>query len=104
MQTINNYKILITSKNYMHMKKFKIYIQHDAMDCGITCLRMVCKHYGAEYGSEYLSRLCFATNEGVSLLGMSDAAERLGLQNNYATFLSLAYYIGTKITLLYYTA
>ena len=63
----------------MHMKKFKIYIQHDAMDCGITCLRMVCKHYGAEYGSEYLSRLCFATNEGVSLLGMSDAAERLGL-------------------------
>lgn len=79
MQTINNYKILITSKNYMHMKKFKIYIQHDAMDCGITCLRMVCKHYGAEYGSEYLSRLCFATNEGVSLLGMSDAAERLGL-------------------------
>ena len=49
------------------------------MECGMTCLRMVCKHYGAEYSSEYLSRLCFATNEGVSLLGMSDAAERLGL-------------------------
>lgn len=49
------------------------------MECGMTCLRMVCKHYGAEYSLEYLSRLCFATNEGVSLLGMSDAAERLGL-------------------------
>ena len=45
----------------------------------MTCLSMICKHYGAEYSSEYLSRLCFATNEGVSLLGMSDAAERLGL-------------------------
>ena len=30
-------------------------------------------------GSEYLSRLCFATTEGVSLLGISEAAERLGL-------------------------
>ena len=49
------------------------------MECGMTCLRMICKHYGAEYSSEYLSRLCFATNEGVSLLGMSEAAERLGL-------------------------
>lgn len=61
------------------MGKFKAYIQHDAMLCGVTCLRMVCSHYGVEYSSEYLSRLCFATNEGVSLLGMSDAAERLGL-------------------------
>ena len=49
------------------------------MECGMTCLRMVCKHYGAEYSSEYLSRLCFARNEGVSLLGMSEAAERQDL-------------------------
>ena len=61
------------------MKKFKVYIQHDAMQCGVTCLRMVCKHYGREYSLEYLSRLCFATTEGVSLLGISEAAERLGL-------------------------
>lgn len=61
------------------MKKFEAYIQHDAMQCGVTCLRMVCKHYGWEYSSEFLSRLCFATTEGVSLLGISEAAERLGL-------------------------
>lgn len=61
------------------MKRFKVYLQHDSMECGMTCLRMICKHYGAEYSSEYLSRLCFATNEGVSLLGMSEAAELLGL-------------------------
>lgn len=63
------------------MSRFKTYRQHDSMECGITCLRMVCKHYGAEYSSEYLSRLCFATNEGVSLLGMCEAAEKLGLQS-----------------------
>ena len=31
------------------MGKFKAYIQHDAMQCGVTCLRMVCRHYGREY-------------------------------------------------------
>ena len=61
------------------MPKFKVYLQHDSMQCGIACLRMVCKHYGREYSQEYLSRLCFATTEGVSLLGMSDAAGKLGL-------------------------
>ena len=61
------------------MSKFKVYFQHDSMECGVTCLRMVCKHYGVELSTERLSQLCFATNEGVSLLGMSEAAERLGL-------------------------
>ncbi len=61
------------------MGKFKAYIQHDAMQCGVTCLRMVCRHYGREYSLEYLSGLCFATAEGVSLLGISEAAGRLGL-------------------------
>ena len=38
------------------------------MQCGATCLLMICKHYGAEYSSEYLSRLCFATNEPKSVI------------------------------------
>lgn len=32
------------------MKNFKIYLQHDAMQCGIACVHMICSHYGAEYG------------------------------------------------------
>lgn len=59
--------------------KFPIYIQHDAMQCGIACLQMVCKFYGKQYSLAQLSELCFATNEGVSLLGISQAAEKLGL-------------------------
>lgn len=60
---------------------FRVYYQHDAMQCGLTCLRMICRHYGRDYSSDYLSRLCFATNEGVSLLGISEAAEKLGLHS-----------------------
>lgn len=61
------------------MRRFKVCMQHDAMQCGIACLRMVCRYYGVEYSMDTLSRLCLATTEGVSLLGMSEAAERLGL-------------------------
>ena len=58
---------------------FPFYKQHDSMQCGITCLQMICKYYGKEYSLESLSRYCFATTEGVSMLGISEAANKLGL-------------------------
>lgn len=61
------------------MKRFPIIHQHDSMQCGIACLQMVCKHFGRNYTSDALSQICFATTEGVSLLGLSEAAGRLGL-------------------------
>lgn len=59
---------------------FPITFQHDSMQCGIACLQMICKHFGREYSLNFLSKLCFATNEGVSLLGIGDAANKLGLK------------------------
>ena len=61
------------------MAEFPFYKQHDAMQCGITCLRMVCKYFGKEFSSDRLSGICFATNEGVSILGISEAAEKIVL-------------------------
>lgn len=61
------------------MRKIKICYQHDSMQCGIACLQMICKHYGKSYSIETLSRYCFATTEGVSMLSISEAATRLGL-------------------------
>ena len=58
---------------------FPFYKQHDSMQCGITCLQMICKYNGKEYSLESLSRYCFATTEGVSMLGISEAANKLGL-------------------------
>ena len=63
------------------MDNFTLYTQHDSMQCGIACLAMICKHYGKEFSIETLSRYCFASTEGVSLLGISEAANKLGLHS-----------------------
>lgn len=59
----------------MFSVKFPHYRQPDAMECGATCLRMIAKYYGKEYSADTMQQLCVVTHEGVSLLGMSDAAE-----------------------------
>lgn len=61
--------------------RFECFLQHDSMQCGIACLAMICKHYGKEFSIETLSRYCFASTEGVSLLGISEAANKLGLHS-----------------------
>ena len=50
------------------------------MQCGIACLRMICANYGREFSQDYLSKICIATTEGVSLLGIRDTAVKLGFQ------------------------
>lgn len=50
------------------------------MDCGPTCLRMVAKFYGKNYSLQNLRDRCHITREGVSLLGISDAAESIGFR------------------------
>lgn len=62
------------------MGKFPFYQQLDAMDCGPTCLRMIAKHYGKHYSLETLRQKCFIGREGVSLLGISTAAEGIGFR------------------------
>ncbi|MBD5196399.1 MAG: peptidase domain-containing ABC transporter [Bacteroidales bacterium] len=60
--------------------KLPTYIQSDAMQCGATCLRMICGYYGVDYSSEFISEFCRATNTGVSLKGICDAARELGFE------------------------
>ena len=55
--------------------------QHDSMQCGIACLQMVSKYFGREYSLHFLSNICFATSEGVSMLGISEAANKIGLHS-----------------------
>ena len=49
------------------------------MQCGIASLSMICQYYGRPYSINYLSELCQATTEGVSMLGITDTATQLGL-------------------------
>ena len=61
------------------MKKFPLILQRDAIQCGVSCLQMICKYYGQSYSFEELEKICIPTVEGISLLGVKDAAETLGL-------------------------
>ena len=51
------------------------------MDCGPTCLRMVSAYYGKHYSLGGLREKSFITREGVSILGISEAAEKLGFRS-----------------------
>ena len=64
------------------MHNFHHYIQLDAMDCGPTCLRMIAKFYGKSYSLQTLRSRSFITREGVSMLGISDAAESIGFRTS----------------------
>lgn len=58
------------------------------MDCGATCLRMVFKYYGQQVSIHKIRKLCQTTKNGVNLLGISEAAEKLGFRT-YGVRLSL---------------
>lgn len=60
---------------------FPIVYQHDSMECGVACLSMVCKYYGMDYSLNQLSQYCIPTSEGISLFGISEAANNLGLHS-----------------------
>ncbi|MGZ3813365.1 MAG: cysteine peptidase family C39 domain-containing protein, partial [Mucilaginibacter sp.] len=60
---------------------FPHYKQFDQMDCGPTCLRMVAKHYGRNFTVQTLRKHCEINKEGVSLLGISDAAGKIGFRS-----------------------
>ena len=64
----------------MVLKSFPHEFQMDAKDCGPACLKIIAKYYGKYYSLQYLRDLCGITREGVSLLDISYAAEKIGLR------------------------
>ena len=62
------------------MSVFPFFKQHDSMDCGPTCLRMVAMHYGKNYSLQSLRSRSFISRSGVSMLGISNAAEEIGFR------------------------
>jgi ATP-binding cassette subfamily B protein len=61
---------------------FPFYHQHDAMDCGPTCLQMIAKHYGRYYELDYLKRQTTMSRQGVSLLDIANVADKIGFRTN----------------------
>ncbi|RRC96816.1 peptidase domain-containing ABC transporter [Prevotella sp. OH937_COT-195] len=54
--------------------------QRDAMGCGPSCLVIIAKHYGQQVDRDRLRKICSLGKDGVSLLGISKAAETVGLK------------------------
>lgn len=78
-------------------REFPFYKQYDAMDCGPSCLRMIAKHYGKNYSLQYLRDKSYASREGTSLLGLRDAANKIGM-NAKCLIISFEYLISdTKL-------
>lgn len=61
-------------------RKFPEIKQLDQKDCGPTCLKIIAKYYGKFINLNFLRKLCGINKEGVSLLGISDAAESIGFR------------------------
>ena len=54
--------------------------QPDGMDCGPACLKMIAAYYKMSFSLESLRKRCYITREGVSFLGLSEAADSIGFR------------------------
>jgi len=63
------------------MKSFPFYKQRDHKDCGPTCLKIIAKHYSKVLNIQQLRALSETTRVGSSLLGLSEASEKLGFRS-----------------------
>ncbi|MBF1391517.1 MAG: peptidase domain-containing ABC transporter [Prevotella histicola] len=54
--------------------------QRDTMDCGVSCLIMTARYYGKSTDRDRLRLLSDLSKDGVSLLGISKAAEEIGFK------------------------
>lgn len=61
-------------------RRFPVFRQLDAMDCGPTCLRMVAQFYGRSFTASFLREKACIDRQGVSMLGIAYAAEAVGLR------------------------
>ena len=62
------------------MSTFPHFFQLSAMDCGPSCLKSIAKFYNREISIDLLRQKCQISRIGVSLLGISEAAEYIGLK------------------------
>lgn len=61
--------------------KFPFTHQLGLRDCGPACLKMISDFYGKNYTIEFLRESSHITKVGVSLLGISEAAEKIGFRS-----------------------
>lgn len=76
----NGLQVTFTLYLQYHMK-FPFYKQADYKDCGPTCLKIIAKYYKRTLSIQTLRNISETTRQGSSLLGLSDAAEKIGFRS-----------------------
>lgn len=61
----------------MYKKNIKVK-QHDITDCGAACLTSVCAYYGLKYPIARVRQYAFTDQKGTNVLGLTEAAHKLG--------------------------
>lgn len=60
-------------------KRSIIIKQHDITDCGAACLASVCAYYGLQFPVARIRQYAFTDQKGTNVLGLIEAANKLGL-------------------------
>ncbi|MDD4404666.1 MAG: peptidase domain-containing ABC transporter [Parabacteroides sp.] len=54
--------------------------QHDITDCGAACLSSIAAHFGLKFPISRIRQYAFTDKKGTNVLGMIEAAKKLGLE------------------------
>ena len=73
-------QVLVMRRKHDYNEAIIFFRLSDSMMCGTTCLQMICKYYGKNFSQAFLSSICYATTEGISMLGIKEAAEKFGIK------------------------
>ncbi|MBD5261585.1 MAG: peptidase domain-containing ABC transporter [Bacteroides sp.] len=58
---------------------FKCYRQIEHSDCGLTCIRMIAKHYGVRIPAKHLKSITDINRLGMSIRDMTECFDRIGM-------------------------
>jgi len=69
----------LSTLNLKHIKK-TFTSQHDQSDCGVACLASLSKYYGGDISIEKFRELSGTTQQGTTLLGLYQGAQKAGFE------------------------
>lgn len=62
--------------------RFPLILQADSSDCGVACLAMVARYYGAVIDYDALRQRCQVSRIGISMYTINVEAQKLGFDTN----------------------
>lgn len=62
------------------MRRFRVYHQLERTDCGLTCVRMIARHFGKKVTVQSLRALCEMNRLGMSIADILDCFKAIGMR------------------------